>query len=184
MKSGLFVLIPIGGAAGERCAEIQRRYDPRLAALGPPHVTLIGSSGMGPIDAQTPVERVRAILAAAARETAPMALPLGAPMRFMQSDVVVLPMDPHGPLRALHERIKASGLPAARPRFAFTPHVTLSFYREQPRERLRELLALRIEEPAEVTTIQLYHTWQHNVKTERLGEWRLEGTGAVDRLPG
>lgn len=178
MKSGLFVLIPIGGPAGERCAEIQRKFDPRLAALGPPHLTLIGSSGMGPIAADTPVDRVRAVLEEAARETAPMSLPLGAPMRFMQSDVVVLPMDPHGPLRALHERIKAASLPAAPPRFAFTPHVTLSFYREQPREALRELLSLRVTEPAEVTTIQLYHTWQFNVKTELLGEWRLEGSSA------
>jgi len=173
VKSGLFVLVPIEGAAGERIAAVQREFDPRLAAQGTPHLTLIGSSGMGPIDANTPVESVAAVLATIARESAPLRLPLGAPMRFMQSDVVVLPLDPHGPLRAIHERIKTAGFAAAPPRFAFTPHVTLSFYREQPRERLRQLLAVRISEPAEIRHLQLYHTWEHNVKTELLGEWEL-----------
>lgn len=173
MKSGLFVLVPIEGAAGERIAAVQREFDPRLAAQGTPHLTLIGSSGMGPIDANTPVDTVAAVLTTVARESAPLLLPLGAPMRFMQSDVVVLPLDPHGPLRAIHERIKTAGLTAAPPRFAFTPHVTLSFYRELPRERLRQLLAVRIPEPAEIRHLQLYHTWEHNVKTELLGEWEL-----------
>ena len=176
MKSGLFVLVPILGAAGDRITELQREFDPRLAALGPPHLTLAGSSGMGPIHADTPRERVAEVLEAAARETAPMSLPLGPAMRFMQSDVIVLPLDPHGPLRVLHDRIKGAGLPFARPRFAFTPHVTLSFYREQPRDRLRQLLSTRITEPAEIRILQLYHTWEHNVRTELLGEFELRGT--------
>ena len=54
----------------------------------------------------------------------------------MQTQIVVLPLDPHGPLRTLHERIKMSGLRAARPRFYFTPHVTLNLYRELPPELL------------------------------------------------
>src|SRR5262245_29843658 len=130
MKSGLFVLVPVHGAAGERLAELQREFDPRLAALGPPHLTLIGSSGMGPIAADTPRDVMPDLLAEVALETPPMHLPLSAPMRFMQSNVIVLLLDPHGPLRALHERFKRAGLRAAPARFAFTPHVTVSFYRE------------------------------------------------------
>ena len=68
-------------------------------------------------------------------------------MKFMQSVVVVLPIDPYGPVRALHERIKSSGIPSEPPRFAFTPHCTLSFYPELSREKLRDLLSIRIEEP-------------------------------------
>ena len=175
MKSGLFVLVPIEGAAGERIAAIQREYDPRLAAQGVPHLTLIGSSGMGPIDAATPPDEVGAVLEEITADTPPLALPLGHPIRFMQSDVVVMTLDPHGPLRGIHERVKSAGFRSSPPRFAFTPHVTLSFYREQPRERLRELLSLRVDEPAEIRHLRLYHTWEHNVKTELLGEWELRG---------
>ena len=70
-------------------------------------------------------------------------------MRFMQSTVVVMPIDPNGPIRALHERIKSSGLSYEQPRFTFTPHVTLSFYPELARERLRELLRIRFDEPVD-----------------------------------
>jgi hypothetical protein len=49
-KSGIFIIAPIGGEVGARISELQRQYDPRLAAMDQaPHVTLAGSSGMGPI---------------------------------------------------------------------------------------------------------------------------------------
>ncbi len=77
-------------------------------------------------------------------------------MQFMQSTVVVMPIDPNGPIRALHERIKQSGLPYEPPRFTFTPHLTLSFYPELPRQRLRELLRFRVPEPIMIDAIQAY----------------------------
>ena len=64
----------------------------------------------------------------------------------MQTQIVVLPLDPHGPLRTLHERIKTAGFRAARPRFYFTPHVTLNLYRELPQELLSALLAERFDD--------------------------------------
>ena len=96
----------------------------------PPHVTIIGSSGAGPIAPATPISELQARLEPIASSTPPLTLKLGAPVRFMQTEIIVLPLNPHGPLRELHERIRRSGLTYARPRFAFTPHITLSFYRE------------------------------------------------------
>ena len=68
-----------------------------------------------------------------------MALSFLPPMQFMQSNVVVLPLDPRGPLRELHERIKSTKLVRETPRFAFTPHVTLNLFRELPPNDVREL---------------------------------------------
>jgi hypothetical protein len=76
----------------------------------------------------------------------------------MQTQIVVLPLDPHGPLRALHERIKTSGLRAARPRFFFTPHVTLSLYRELSDQARRDLLAQRFDEPVTIDSIEAHLT--------------------------
>lgn len=161
MKSGIFVIASLSGAAAERILEIQRQYDPRMAREWPPHVTLAGSSGMGPIAGDTPLEELRRALEPIAAETPAMSLPFGAPIRFMQSNVVVLPLDPHGPLRALHERIKTSGLRYDYPRHYFTPHCTLSFYPELPAGRARELLRVRVTEPAEVDAIEAWHTFQN-----------------------
>src|SRR6185503_16660105 len=127
MKPGIVILSELHGDLRDQILEIQRRFDPKLAAGLPPHLTLTGSSGMGPIPPKTSVAELRKALEPVARETPPMTLPFLAPMRFMQTNVVVLPLDPNGPIRALHERILKSGLPHERPRFTFTPHVTLSF---------------------------------------------------------
>jgi 2'-5' RNA ligase len=155
---GIFVLVELPGDAGRQVRDIQQRFDPKLARTSPPHLTLVGSSGVGPIPSDTPTERVRAALAPIAATTPPMSLRLGAPIRFMQTDIVVLPMDPHGPLRTLHERIARSGLPFVRSRFLFTPHVTLSFYPALTPARERELLACRVDAPAVVDRLQVVLT--------------------------
>ena len=61
-------------------------------------------------------------------------------------------------IRALHERIKLSGLLFEQPRFTFTPHVTLSFFRELTPDDARALLALRVEEPVTIDHIAAYRT--------------------------
>ncbi|MDB4884065.1 MAG: hypothetical protein JWL95_2831 [Gemmatimonadetes bacterium] len=158
-KSGIFVIAPIGGDVGARIAALQREYDPRLAALNQaPHVTLAGSSGMGPIASDTPIAELEAKLGPIAAETPPMTLRFGRPTRFMQTQIVVLPLDPHGPLRTLHERIKTSGLRAAHPRFFFTPHVTLNLYRELPQPLLAALLAERFDEAMTIDSIEAHLT--------------------------
>jgi 2'-5' RNA ligase len=145
--SGIFVLVELRGPMAERIRELQQRFDPRLAAFALPHLTLIGSSGIGPIAADTPTERLRVVLGSIARATPPLSLRFERPTRFLQTDTIALPLNPHGPLRALHERIKRSDLPFGRSRHAFTPHVTLNLYRSLTKEQVRELMAVRITEP-------------------------------------
>jgi 2'-5' RNA ligase len=111
---------------------------------------------MGPFPPETTDEQLRAALEPVAANTTPFAVTLLPPERFMQSTVVVMTVDPNGPIRALHEQIKSSGLSFQQPRFTFTPHVTLSFYPELSRERLRELLRVRITDPILIDSIQAY----------------------------
>jgi 2'-5' RNA ligase len=149
----MFVLGPLDGPAADVIYALQREYDPKLAAAHLPHVTLTGSSGVGPILPGTSAERVREILASIAETTAPIPLQFEAPTRFMQTNIVSLPLDPHGALRALHDRIARSGLTFGPVRFTFTPHVTLSFYPTLTRDSARRLLALRVREPAVITRL-------------------------------
>lgn len=156
MKSGVVVMCELHGSIAVRLREIQERYDPRMAAELPPHITITGSSGMGPIFPTTTNEELRAALEPVAAATSPFTVRFDPPMRFMQSTVVVMAIDPNGPIRALHERIKSTGLPYEPPRFTFTPHCTLSFYPELSRERLRELLRIRFTDPVAIESIQAY----------------------------
>ena len=71
---------------------------------------------------------------------------------------MVLPVDPHGPVRALHERLKTAGLRYAIARYPFTPHCTLNFYPTLTPTSLRALLAVRVTEPFVMDTLKVYHT--------------------------
>ena len=177
---GIFVLSELPGEAGEIVRAIQQRFDPKLARLTPPHITLVGSSGVGSIPTDTPVERLRAALEPIAATTAPMSLRFGPPHRFMSTDIVSLPLDPHGPLRTLHERIARSGLPFRAARFMFTPHCTLSFYPTLTPKTERELLKLRVDAPCIVERLQIYLT-RDPQPSVKLFELEL-GVEAVSRL--
>jgi 2'-5' RNA ligase len=177
MKSGIVILSELHGPLRDRILEIQRRFDPKLAAGVPPHVTLTGSSGMGPISTQTSAEELQSALSPIARDTRPITLSFLAPMRFMQTNVVVLPLDPNGPIRHLHERIKNSGLTYEQPRFTFTPHVTLSFFRELAPRDLKALLSIRIAEPFTIDRISAHRTVGY-VNSKKLVELELRGAGS------
>jgi hypothetical protein len=134
------------GALAKRIEKIQRAHDPRLIALWPPHITLIGSSGAGPIVASTSAAELRGMLEPVTTRTPVLELKFGAPYRFPDRDIVVLPLDPHGPLRDLHERLKTSGVRTHSARYPFTPHCTLTMYPPLTRERERRLTALRFDD--------------------------------------
>lgn len=158
IPSGLFVLAELAGPTGEWLHAQQLRFDPKFARRGRPHLTLVGSSGLGPLPPDVPVARLREALAPVAAATPPLALPLGIPERFPQTTIVVLPLDPHGPMRALHDAIGATGLPFGRAKFTFTPHVTVNLYRTHDAAGWRELLALRAPGPAEFRSLKVYYT--------------------------
>ena len=177
LKSGIFIIAELQGAVADRVREIQERYDPKLARHAPPHVTIAGSSGTGVILADTPVAELRAALEPIGASTPPLRLRFGPPVRFMQTDIVSLPLDPHGPLRTLHERIAASGLRFQPARFAFTPHCTLNFYRTLTPQAARELLRVRIPDEVVIDRIEAYRSVEPQ-PPRRLVEVALTGVTA------
>jgi 2'-5' RNA ligase len=178
MKPGIVVMSELAGELADRLRVVQQRFDPRMAAELPPHITITGSSGMGPIAPETTDEELRQALERVANTCGPFSVQLQPPMRFMQSTVVVMQIDPNGPIRALHESIKQSGLRYEQPRFTFTPHVTLSFYPELTRERLRELVRVRFPEPVTIDSIQAYRASNLTTTSKVLD---LPLTGAATR---
>ncbi len=157
-QNGLFIIAEIEGVAGTIIREINWKYDPRLARYKAPHVTITGSSGVGPLPASVTASELWHKLAPITSSTDILSLDVGHPHRFMQSDIVVLPLDPHGPLRILHDRIATSGLPFQRARFTFSPHCTLSLYPTLTKEVERELLSIRVRAPVIIDRIAVYQT--------------------------
>ena len=153
--NGIFIIAILDGEAAEEIKAINVRFDPRLARYKAPHVTITGSSGVGPIPSSVTTVELWERLAPIASATEPMTLRFGPPMRFMQTEIVVLPLDPHGRLRIFHDRIAGSGLQFGRARFTFSPHCTLSLYPTLTVDVARELLALRVLAPAVIDRVQV-----------------------------
>jgi 2'-5' RNA ligase len=156
--NGIFITAELTGPVAALVRDLQRRFDPKMANELPPHITLLGSSGAGPIAPDTPLAQLRAALVPVGETMSPLQLTFLPPLRFLGREIVVLPVDPHGPVRALHERLKTAGLPYAIARYPFTPHCTLSFYPQLTPESLRTLLALRVSEPFLIDRLRVYHT--------------------------
>jgi 2'-5' RNA ligase len=177
--NGIFILAELPPEIAEQVRTINERYDPKLSRYKPPHLTLAGSSGAGPIPPSTTVEEMREKLEPIARDTAPITLSFQPPQRFMQTNILVLPVDSHGPLRILHDRIVTSGLPFTRARYTFSPHATLSLYQSLDAESIRELLKIRIPEAFVINAIQLYHT-RDPQPSRKLLELQLTGGSQKD----
>jgi 2'-5' RNA ligase len=177
--NGIFILAELPGEVADRVREINERYDPRLARYRPPHITLSGSSGAGPIPPSISVEEIRERLEPVTADTAPITLSFQAPKRFMQTDIVVLPIEPHGPIRHLHDGIITSGLPFTRARYTFSPHATLSLYQSLDANSIRELLKTRLPEPFLINAIQVYHT-RDPQPSRKLLELQLTGGSKKD----
>jgi 2'-5' RNA ligase len=176
LKPGIVILSEVRGELKGKILDIQNRFDPKLANGLGPHITITGSSGMGPFPARTNEKELREKLEPIARATPPLKLRFLPPMRFMQSNIVVLPLDPNGPLRQLHERIKTSGLKFEQARFTFTPHVTLNFFRELSPSELKELLSVRLDEPLVIDRISAHRTTDQ-ITSKKILQLSLTGSG-------
>jgi 2'-5' RNA ligase len=156
--NGIFITAELDGEVAAKVHALQHKFDPKMARALPPHITLTGSSGAGPLPPDIPVAELRAKILPIAAATAPITLTFGLPERFVGRNIVSLRLDPHGPLRELHDRLRTSGLPFAQARYAFTPHCTLNLYPELTQKALKAMLAVRIEEPFTVRLLRVYHT--------------------------
>lgn len=174
MINGIFILAELPADIGDQIRAVNERYDPKLARYKPPHITLTGSSGVGPIPASVSVEEMRTAVEPIAQTTEPLTLSFQRPQRFMQTNIIVLPIEPHGSIRVLHDRLITSGLPFTRSRYTFSPHATLSLYPSRDSKSLRELLDVRIPEPFVISAIQLYHTREPQ-PSRKLLELQLTG---------
>ena len=180
--NGIYVTVELEGDLATRIHDLQRRWDPRLARELPPHISVLGSSGVGPIPPDTPVPGLRAAIEAVSGRATPMTLAFGPPMRFIGREIVVLPLDPHGPLRELHEALSASlraaGIRPGVARWPFTPHCTLHFYPTLTTAALHALLAIRESEPWRLHTLRVYHT-RDNVTPKLLFDAPLSGPAPI-----
>jgi 2'-5' RNA ligase len=177
--NGIFITAELPGALASRIHEVQEKHDPRLAREFPPHVTIVGSSGAGPISPDTPREVLERVVRGVTDRLSPVAARFEPAMRFIGREIVVLPLSPRGAIRELHDALKMSGLSFETARWPFTPHCTLNYYATLTPDRLASLLAVREPEPWEIAVLRVYHT-----RTDQRAELLFDAPLNGSRRPG
>lgn len=155
---GIFITTELEGALAARIHAYQLEFDPKMANFLPPHITIIGSSGSGPVPPDTPVAELKARILPVAAATKPFTIAFGPPERFVMREIVSLRLEPHGPLRDLHEKLRTCGLRFLPAKYPFTPHCTLSLFPTLTPEKVKRMLRIREPEPFTVHTLCIYHT--------------------------
>lgn len=165
MADGIFIVADLIGPEADRIAALQQELDPRFAKLFRPHVTLAGSSGVGVLPLGTPRETVRAALTRVGDLIAPLDFVFGPPERFPATNIIMLPLPVHGPVRWLHDAIATCGLPFGTPKFAFTPHCTVHFFRTMTDAAWQRARQFKVRAPIRVERIQAYATREPQAAT-------------------
>jgi hypothetical protein len=156
MAEGIFIVADLFGPEADRIAELQRELDPKFAGLFRPHVTLTGSSGAGVLPADLDIARLESAMAQVAEQTVPFNFVFGPPERFPATNIIALPLPVNGPVRWLHDGLIRSGLPFGVPKFAFTPHCTVHFFRTFTTETWERAKRFRVHAPIRVERVQAY----------------------------
>ena len=158
VADGIYIVADLHGPEAERIAALIREIDPKYANFFRPHVTLTGSSGAGVLPPGTDALQVRDALTMVGDQVAPLDFVFGAPEKFPATNIIVLPLPVHGPVRWLHDRIAMSGLPFGSPKFAFTPHCTVHLFRTMTDAAWHRARRFRVRAPIHVNRIQAYVT--------------------------
>lgn len=158
MADGIFIVADLFGPEADRIAALQQELDPKFARMFRPHVTLTGSSGAGVLPQSTTAAELTEVLTRVCDTLAPLDFVFGAPERFPATNIIMLPLPVHGPVRWLHDRIAHCGLPFAAPKFAFTPHCTVHFFRTMTDETWQRARRFRVRAPIRVERLQAYAT--------------------------
>lgn len=156
MADGIFIVADLIGPEADRIAELQRELDPKFAGLFRPHVTLTGSSGAGVLPADLDLEVLESAMTSVAEQTVPFNFVFGPPERFPATNIIMLPLPVHGPVRWLHDRLVKSGLPFGVPKFAFTPHCTVHFFRTMTDAAWERAKKFRVHGPIRIERMQAY----------------------------
>lgn len=156
MADGIFIVAELFGPEADRIAALQQELDPKFAKMFRPHVTLTGSSGAGVLPHSLTAAELTEALTRVCETIAPLDFVFGAPERFPATNIIMLPLPVHGPVRWLHDRIANCGLPFAAPKFAFTPHCTVHFFRTMTHEAWQRAQRFRVRVPIRVDRVQAY----------------------------
>ncbi|WP_199153155.1 2'-5' RNA ligase family protein [Chromobacterium sp. ASV23] len=120
----IYLVLDVPTPLKEQVQALRDTVCPRSARL-PVEITLAGSSGLGPMPADTSLESIAQVVDALCAWHRPFDLRLGPVHRFAGTGIYYLPPWDRQPFDRLHQALAVSGLPWRTSAFTYEPHCTV-----------------------------------------------------------
>jgi 2'-5' RNA ligase len=146
-----YVVIAMPPEVAAHVAALRAKYRPAYERL-PVEITVIGSSGVGVLDADQSSDDVVHILETVATRTAPFRVRFEPLTTFPNTNVCYFPPVPADPFKVLQASLVSGGLRAGSSPYPYSPHLTMA--RLDDATKVAEVLAA-IPPPGEYLLDQL-----------------------------
>lgn len=151
-----YIVLELPGPIANIIHNIRTGQGDDFQASMPAEITIVGSSGVGPIaHDQDPEEFFTAINEIAA-STPPFTVSFDKVHRFPGTDIVVMKLKDETLVRSLHQKFVESGIKFQDTNFAYEPHCTLRSKSPLTDQEMEELSKLKIEGDFILQTLSVY----------------------------
>jgi len=124
LKKLRYIVAEIPEQPGQLITKIRKDYDPLTSTL-PVEITLAGSSGVGPILEEVPLNNIISIVDAICLESSPFDARFNQILSFPNTSIYYLEPIPRRPFDVLHQKFKNSSIEFSDSPFPYNPHCTL-----------------------------------------------------------
>lgn len=122
----------------------------------PEEITVIGSSGVGPIAQDQDPDELFKVIDEIAASTPPIIVSFDKAHRFPGTDIVVMKLKDDAVIRSLHQRFVDSGIKFQNSDFPYEPHCTIRSKSPLTDQEMEKLSNLKIEGSFTLQTLSVY----------------------------
>jgi 2'-5' RNA ligase len=151
-----YIVLDLPKSIASTIHKIRAEQGDDFQASMPNEITVVGSSGVGPIAQDQDPDEFFKIIDEIAATTPPITVSFDKVHRFPGTDTVVMKLKNETLIQSLHQRFVESGIKFQDIDFAYEPHCTLRSKSPLTDQEMEELSKLKIEGDFTLQTLSVY----------------------------
>ncbi len=151
-----YIVLELPESTASAIHKIRTEQGDDFQASMPTEITVVGSSGVGPIAQDQDPDEFFKIIDEIAASTPPITVSFDKAHRFPGTDIVVMKLQNDTLIRSLHQRFIESGIKFQNTDFEYVPHCTLRSKSPLNDQEMEELSKLKIEGDFTLKTLSVY----------------------------
>ncbi len=151
-----YIVLELPEPTANTIHKIRAEQGDNFQASMPNEITIVGSSGVGPIAQDQDPDELFKVIDIIAASTPPITVSFDKVHRFPGTDIVVIKLKDETLVRSLHQRFVESGIKFQDTDFVYEPHCTLRSKSPLTNHEMEELSRLKIEGSFTLQTLSVY----------------------------